>query len=110
MLVKLAATGRLGAVRKVDSATAPGIQVADLLTGAINTAHLCHLAPAFSINAGTRLAIERVASMLGWSHLAHDTYPHPKFNIWHFPTEFRGPSRDPEFAASVPYVCAGDIH
>jgi hypothetical protein len=109
MLAALAETGRLQSVTKADSADTPGIRVADVLTGAVNTAHLCRLCPRYSVHAGKRVAMDRLAKMLGWPHLAHDTYPHEKFNIWHFPTEFRGPSRDPIFADRVPYVCAGDI-
>ena len=109
MLAKLAATGRLGSVKKANSSETAGIQVADLLTGAINTAHVCHLCPGFTIHNGKRLAIRRLADMVGWPHLAHDTYPHPKFNVWHFPTEFRGPSRDPVFREDIPYVCADEL-
>lgn len=109
MLAKLAATGRIRSVKKTSSSSVSGIQVADLLTGAINTAHVCHLCPSFAVHAGKRLAIRRMASMLGWTNLAHDTFPHDKFNIWHFPPEFRGPSRDPQFSTGVPYVCAADI-
>jgi hypothetical protein len=109
MLARLAATGRLGSVKKADSASTAGIQVADLLTGAVNTAHQCRLCPTFRVHSGKHAAIQRLASMLGWTNLAHDTYPHPKFNVWHFPTEFRGPSRDPVFRADVPYVCADDL-
>jgi hypothetical protein len=109
MLAKLAASGRLESITKTRSSTAVGIQAADLLTGVINAAHVCAIRPDVAIHGGKRLAIERVASMLGWQRLAHDTYPHPKFNIWHFPTEFRGPSRDPVFSTAVPYVAADDI-
>jgi hypothetical protein len=108
MLVQLAATGRLGRVSKATSHDVPAIQMADMLTGAINTAHMLRL-QTIAIHPGKHLAIERLATQVGWNHLAHDTYPHPKFNVWHFPIEFRGPSRDPVSSGRVPYVTAADL-
>jgi hypothetical protein len=108
MLAKLAAKGSLGVVTKSASHETPGIQMADVLTGAINTAHMLRL-QTVAVHPGKHLALERLAMQLGWDHLAHDTYPHPKFNVWHFPIEFRGPSRDPAPSQLVPYVNAGDL-
>lgn len=108
MLALLASKGRLGAVTKVESHESPGVQLADVLTGAINTAHLLRL-QTLGIHPGKHLALERLAAQLQWPHLAHDTYPHPKFNIWHFPIEFRGPSRDPGPRQAVPYITREDL-
>jgi hypothetical protein len=108
MLAKLAATGALGAVTPVSSHESLGIQLADVLTGAINSAHLV-ATQKLSIHYGKQIAIQRLAAQLGWDHLAYDTYPHPKLNIWHFPTEFRGPSRDPKPSGTIPYVNASDV-
>jgi hypothetical protein len=89
MLQKLANKGRLGTVCKVPSSQYVGIQIADLLTGAINAAHSLRLNPRLPIHPGKRLAIERLAEMLGWDDLCYDTMPSDKFNIWHFPIEYR---------------------
>jgi hypothetical protein len=109
MLTRLAATGRLASVTRVDSRQSLGIQVADVLTGAINTAHLLREQRPPQIHRGKHLAIQRLARSLGWDHLGYDTYPHPKFNVWHFPIEYRGPSRDPAPRADVSYITAEDL-
>lgn len=108
MLSKLAVKGSLGSVTKASSHDTIGIQLADVLVGAINTAHLLRIQP-MSIHSGKRLAIQRLAEQLGWDHLAYDTYPHAKFNVWHFPQDHRGPSRDPAPSRVVPYVTAADL-
>lgn len=108
MLAQLASAGRLGAVTRVRSHDSPGVQLADVLTGAINTGHLIRI-QTLAIHPGKHLALERLSAQLGWPHLGHDTYPHPKFNIWHFPQEFRGPSRDPGVRVAVPYATAADL-
>lgn len=109
MLARLASGGQLGSVRKVTSHESPGVQLADGLTGAINTAHLL-ASQDLSVHPGKVLAIRRLATQLGWDHLAYDTYPHPKFNVWHCPIEFRGASRDPAPSGIVPYVSAADLN
>lgn len=106
MLAQLASKGRLQSVCKVKSHDHPGIQVADLLTGAITTDHVRYLDSNHDPNPGKRLAIERMAWLLGWDDLCYDTYPHPKFNIWHFPIEYRARPRSnhPGLRTPVPYV------
>ena len=106
MLAKLESQGRLESVTKVRSKDVPGIQVADVLTGAITSAHCRHRDPSTRVNAAKSLAIKRLASMIGWDDLCYDTFPHAKFNIWHFPTEYRAcpESRDPVPTSTVPYV------
>jgi hypothetical protein len=89
MLRDLANAGRLGEVTKVNSKEEPAIQVADLLTGAITAAHRARLDPTFELHPGKALVIERLAGILGWSDLVCDTLPGSRFNIWHFPIEYR---------------------
>ena len=111
MLTRLASKGRLGAVHKVPSHERIGVQVADLLTGAINAAHGRKLDPSMPMHFGKRLAIERMSEMLGWDDLCYDTMPSPKFNIWHFPIEYRSMPRTREIVSStkVPYVSSADL-
>lgn len=62
MLVQLASEGRLSAVQKVPSHGCLGVQVADLLTGAINAAHLRWLNQDLSLHHGKEVAIERIST------------------------------------------------
>ena len=66
MLAKVASKGKLRTVTPSDSRLTPGIQVADILTGVMNTGHRKHLEAELRINAGKQLAIERTARILGW--------------------------------------------
>lgn len=89
MLAQLASAGRLDCVQKVESREWVGVQVADILTGAITAAHARKLNSTLPLHKGKQLAIERLAEMLGWDDLCYDTMPSDKINIWHFPTEYR---------------------
>jgi hypothetical protein len=111
MLGKLHTTGRLGRVTKVPSHEHPGIQVADMMTGAVAASHRLFLDPSTSLNSGKRLAIERMATLLGWDSLHYDTYPHDKFNIWHFPREFRATpmSREIRVPRLIPFITSEDL-
>lgn len=96
---------RVKSVNKQNSKELLLIQIADLLTGAVNTAHNLHQLPDIQIHLGKRLAINKLAACLGWKYLHHDTYPNANFNIWHFPEkEFRAkPSSEtvhPDFAVT----------
>jgi hypothetical protein len=106
MLGNLASAGRLTKVRMALSHDTPGIQVADILTGAIAAAHRRRLDPMMPINQGKLLAIERLASLVGWDDLCYDTYPDDRFNIWHFPTEYRADPETRKVSSSevVPYI------
>jgi hypothetical protein len=84
-LQKLPRGGVLNSVVWGDSRTTAGIQAADLLTGAIVASHNASMRPSRSIQAGKRLLIGKLAAVLGWPDLFCDTWPNPKFNIWHFP-------------------------
>jgi hypothetical protein len=112
MLNQLQSSGRLDRVTKAPSHEHPGIQVADILTGAVASSHRLLLDPLTPINRAKRLAIERMASLLGWDALHYDTYPHDKFNIWHFPLEFRDMPGSRSIAVSrmVPFITAADLH
>lgn len=81
------AEGRLRRVDMADSRYFPGIQVADILTGAICASSQQYLKKGWKPNRGKRLLIEKFAAMLGWDALWYDTYPNHSFNIWHFPPE-----------------------
>jgi hypothetical protein len=106
MLAQLASAGRLSDVHKVNSHDYVGVQVADLLTGAVNAAHARLLNAKISIQPGKRLAIERLAEMLGWDDLCYDTMPSDKFNIWQFPIEYRAMPRTRVVnpTTQIPYV------
>jgi hypothetical protein len=111
MLAQLASAGRLAGVHKVESHETIGVQVADILTGAVNAAHARLLNPKIPLHPGKRLAIERLAEMLGWDDLCYDTMPSDKVNIWHFPVEYRAMPRTRMVNPStrVPYVSAADL-
>ena len=89
MLKDLADARRLGDVTKVNSKLEPVIQVADLLTGAITAAHRIDLNPADALHPGKLLAISRVAEMFDWPDMVCDTMPDSRFNVWHFPKQYR---------------------
>jgi hypothetical protein len=109
MLVKTADSGRLENLRKVQSRSTPGIQIADLLTGAICAGHELQLLPARRPNPGKNEAIKRLAATLGWDALHYDTMPDSKFNIWHFPyPEYRGPTR-PVHLQAAQYIDASAL-
>jgi len=111
MLNKLHSSGRLDRVTKVRSHDYPGIQVADIMTGAVAASHRLYLDPKARLNAGKRLAIQRMAALLGWDALHYDTYPHDKFNIWHFPTEYRATpeSRPIRVPRMIPFITPADL-
>lgn len=111
MLAQVQKTQRINLVEKTDSKLLPGIQVADLLTGAINTGHRLYLESDLQINAGKRLLLSRIADLLGWDLLCYDTYPQPKFNIWHFPKEYRAMpgTREIHLKQEIPYITRTDI-
>lgn len=111
MLAQLHSHGNLQSVSPVDSSTTLGIQAADLLTGAITASCCRYLQESYQMHPGKSLAIKRVAQMLGWDDLCYDTYPHPKFNIWHFPIEYRGiPKKmNPKPIVRIPYVNISDF-
>jgi hypothetical protein len=82
-----------------------------MLTGAVAASHRVLLDPGAPLNFGKRLAIARMAALLGWDALHYDTMPNDKFNIWHFPIEYRAfPStRKVAPARFVPFMTATDL-
>jgi hypothetical protein len=87
MLRAMKSDSEIVRVRKDDSKLLPGLQAADLLTGAITHAHVLALEPSRSVNPGKTLLLERMAAAAGWSDLYCDTFPDSPMNIWHFPQE-----------------------
>jgi len=112
MLAKAASRSKIELVEKSDSKLVPGIQIADVLTGAINASHREYLDSSFRLFKGKRLLVDRLAHMLGWNALYYDTMPNAIFNIWHFPwQEYRAkPATKPvRLARDVPYVERSDL-
>ena len=112
MLRQCKVKGNLNSVTKRDSRESPGIQVADLFTGAITASHNLYLDPAADVNGGKRILIDRLASILGWQDLASDTFPEETFNIWNFPwKEYRNcpGSRSIAPKMSVQYVASEEL-
>ncbi len=98
-------------VTKEDSKLLPGLQVADLLTGAITHAHAMSLKPGTEINVGKQILIERMARVAGWNDLYCDTMPNSAMNIWHFPREWRATPETRTVAPnhSVSFVTAAEL-
>ena len=90
MLSSLPTKSRISQVKMDNSKLHWGLQVADILTGAVNTSYMHYLDPSLKFPIAKRIAVVKMARMLGWTRLDFDTYPNPKFNIWHFPRETRG--------------------
>jgi hypothetical protein len=112
MLLQVESSGKVDNLRKVQSCDVPGVQLADLLTGAINASHLLRINPNTQMKRGKKLAIRRLAEMLGWDDLCYDTWPDSRFNIWHFPPEgFRAQpaTRAISLAKAVRYVDAAAL-
>lgn len=61
-----------------------GLQVVDILTGAVNSGYLKYLNPRLELSVAKELAFERMAAVLGWDAFHYDTFPNKDFNIWHF--------------------------
>lgn len=111
MLRNLQADSSISRVTKNDSKLLPGLQVADLFTGAITHAHAMRLNPARSPNASKILLMERMAAVAGWPDLYCDTMPDSAVNIWHFPQDWRAMPEtrrvSPRRAAN--FVTAGEL-
>lgn len=89
MLRKKGREGELIEVQKSDSRLRSGIQVVDVLTGAVVSAHNHALTPNMPIHPGKIVVIKRLAELLGLPGLETDTFPDSDINIWHFPQEHR---------------------
>lgn len=104
-------SAKIISVQKVDSRHNVGVQVADLLTGAITASRNMYLNEDFKVNAAKALFISKLSQILGWETLHYDTYPESKFNIWHFPEECRNnPETMNEYQRNrIPYVTKPDF-
>ena len=110
MLRRSAERGTLD-VERVASREEPGVQLADVLTGALQASHRRSLGDPRTVNRGKSLAIARLAARIGWADLCHDTLPDSKFNVWHFPKEYRGPTRKVRPRSTpVPHVTRGELN
>lgn len=111
MLAQLEERGRLSNVHRVKSDAHVGIQVTDLLTGAINASHQRWLDNNRQIHPGKLLTIHRLAELIGWDELWYDTYPSSRLNIWHFPPEYRATpeTRAVTLAPAVRYVTPAEM-
>jgi hypothetical protein len=112
MLARTPSSSRISFVRKPDSKLVPGIQIADVLTGAINASHREYLDSSFRLQRGKRVLMDRLAQMLGWDALWYDTMPNATFNIWHFPQEgYRATprTRAVRISSEVSYVSEEDL-
>jgi hypothetical protein len=77
---RLSGTDSIHSLLTVDSKDTPGVQLCDLLLGAVMAAR------DGKVTSAAKLAlIARVAEHLGWPDLQADTYPDArKFNVWRF--------------------------
>lgn len=89
MLAKLGGDKTIQEVTMNDSKEHLGLQVVDILTGAVNSGYMKFLNPKLTLSVAKEAAFIKMASMLGWDKLIYDTYPNKNFNIWHFPSENR---------------------
>jgi hypothetical protein len=89
MLAKLPTNSKIEHVTMENSKLHWGLQAVDILTGAVNTGYLLYFTPQAQMQEAKRIAVTRMAHILGWDQLAYDTMPNNMFNIWHFPIETR---------------------
>lgn len=89
MLAKLGSDRTIQEVTMNDSKEHLGLQVVDILTGAVNSGYMKFLMPELTLSKAKEAAFIKMAQMLGWDKLVYDTYPNKDFNIWHFPSENR---------------------
>lgn len=89
MLAKLPTCSKVHHVAMEDSKYHWGLQTVDILTGAVNSSYQLFFNPSAQMQLAKKIAISKMASLLGWDSLAYDTMPNNDFNIWHFPLETR---------------------
>jgi len=113
ILARVPGGGHLHEVAEGESKVDFGIQAADFLTGAVVAAHNVFLNPSRPIHPGKMLLARRMAAVLGWSDLVCDTFPtEKKFNIWHFPQEWRSvpETRAVNANLNVPAISREELH
>ncbi|HAS8629169.1 TPA: DUF3800 domain-containing protein [Vibrio vulnificus] len=89
MLSRIGRDKSIQSVHMHDSKVHAGLQVVDILTGAVNSGYLKFLNPNLTLSKAKEAAFLKMAEMMGWDKLHYDTLPNKDFNIWHFPTENR---------------------
>ncbi|MEZ9587925.1 DUF3800 domain-containing protein [Vibrio cyclitrophicus] len=89
MLAKLPTTSKINHVAMEDSKFHWGLQAVDIITGAVNSSYHLYFDPNAQMQPAKKIAINRMAQVLGWDSLSNDTMPNEDFNIWHFPIETR---------------------
>jgi hypothetical protein len=85
MLGQMGQRKSIGTVEMHDSKIHLGLQVVDILTGAVNSGYMKFLNPNLTLSRAKEAAFVKMANMLGWDELHYDTYPNGSFNLWHFP-------------------------
>ena len=89
MLAKLPTTSKINHVAMEDSKYHWGLQAVDIITGEVNSSYHLFFEPNAQMQLAKKIAIRKMAKVLGWDNLAYDTMPNENFNIWHFPIETR---------------------
>lgn len=79
-------------VEKIRSHDLVFLQFADVITGAINS-DTARVRTGAAMNDYKQQFAVQLAARIGWDDLHYDTFPNSTFNIWHFPSGTRGPSR-----------------
>ena len=85
MLDTIATTANIASVKKSDSRLYPGIQAADVLTGAINAAHHLYIDPSCQLSPGKHLALQRLAGtvwLVGLTLRVPQQNPWVKCSLW----------------------------
>jgi len=89
MLAKLPTSSKIKYVNMENSKLHWGLQAVDIITGAVNSGYHLYFNNNAQMQDAKKIAISRMAAILGWDKLAYDTMPNDMFNIWHFPIETR---------------------
>ena len=89
MLAKVPTSSNIQHVSMEDSKFHWGLQAVDIITGAINSSYHLYFDPKAKMQQAKKIAISKMAQVIGWDSLAYDTMPDEHFNIWHFPPETR---------------------
>lgn len=89
MLAKLPTSSKIEHVNMENSKLHWGLQAVDIMTGAVNSGYHLYFNPKAQMQNAKKIAISRMAAILGWDQLAYDTMPNDMFNVWHFPIETR---------------------
>jgi hypothetical protein len=101
--LRLRHEGCIHSLRTVDSKSSPGVQLSDLLLGAVKDARVRQ-----STSEAKQMLLGRIAHRLGWPSLEFDTYPgETKFNVWRFWDPMSGKPRPETTRKAVNLTAAG---